>query len=201
MEESTSRSCSTKSCSFSFCGVLKAGFFAAILTNLLMIFQGNNALFYFGTLFLGSEADPKFIYTVGVLVASVLGIVFAFIYALIIAPLTWFNDLIKAIVLAIILTVVSYYASPELPKAANMITGHAKPAQKIANPSSDAVSIPESEGKNINDKESTSLTEYLPQIHMQKAIVVTFTNSLLFALMVVALYKGRCYRDSKSKHR
>lgn len=192
MEENTSKSCSTKSCCFSFIGVLKAGFFAAILTNLLMVFQGSNALFYFGTLFLGAEADPKIVYTVGVLTACVLGIIFAFIYALIIAPWRCVNDLIKAIIFAVILTAISYYASPELPKAANMITGHSGASTSLV--SAEATEHPADEG------EAALIVAGKPvQLKVKKSIVTIFSNSLIFALMVVVLYRRRywyCSPDS-----
>lgn len=180
MEENTSKSCSTKSCCFSFSAVLKAGFFAAILTNILMIFQGNNALFYFGTLFLGTEADPKIIYTIGVLVACIIGIIFALIYALILAPLHFLNDLIKAIIFAAILTAISYYGSPELPKAANAIIGHSASSTTL---------VPIDE---VNTAAAHSAQPFLEKT--QKALIVTFSNSLLFAFMVISLYRRKCCR-------
>lgn len=191
MEENTSKSCSTKSCCFSFCGVLKAGFFAAILTNLLMVFQGSNALFYFGTLFLGAEADPKIVYTVGVLTACVLGIIFAFIYALIIAPWKCVNDLIKAIIFAVILTAISYYASPELPKAANMITGHSGASPSLVSSEAPAHSADEGGA-------ALTVAGKPVQLKVKKSIVTTFSNSLIFALMVVVLYR-RKYCKSGTK--
>lgn len=188
MEENTSKSCSTKSCCFNFCGVLKAGFFAAILTNLLMVFQGSDALFYFGTLLLGAEADPKIVYTVGVLVACVLGIIFAFLYALIIAPWKHVNDLIKAIIFAIILTAISYFASPELPKAASMITGHTESSASLVSPADEGEAALTIAGEPV-------------QLKVQKSLVTTFANSLLFALMVVVLYRRKyCKTDTRIEY-
>lgn len=178
MEESTSKSCSTKSCCFSFIGAIKAGFIAAILIHILMIFQGNNSLLYFGTLFAGSEADPKILYTVGVLVAVIFGIIFAFIYALLIAPIRCIHDLFKAIIFAIILTVGSYYGFPKIPQLASMITKHSV----SANPESTAIAV---------TVPSTTAAGSLAQSNTQKVIITTFTNSLIFAFMVVVLYRRK----------
>lgn len=182
MEESTNKSCSNKSCDFCFLRVLKAGFFAAILTNLLMIFQGNNALFYFGTLFLGTEADPKVIYLVGVLAASILGIVFALLYALIFGPWRSGNALVKAIIFAAILTAVSYYATPHLQQLANIIKGHSSSEAVVA-----TTEAPQ-------DVQSVAVDFFHGKA--EKSLVVTFTNSLIFTLMAVVLYRRKHCRTT-----
>ncbi len=188
MEENTSASHSTKACDFSFYQVLKAGFFAAILTNLLMVFQGYDALFYFGTLFLGQEADSKIIYTVGVGVASILGIIFTLLYALVIAPMRFMHNLVQAIIFAALLTAISYYGSPSLPQIADKITHYFQSTKNEAalNNKSTAVTVQDASSE---IKEATAIAEKAAQIKTQRALVMTFSNSLIFALIVVVLYR------------
>lgn len=191
MNETTYPSHSTQSCNFSFYQVLKAGFFAAVLTNLLMVFQGYDALSYFGTLFLGQEADSKIIYTVGVGVASILGVIFTLVYALIIAPMRFMHNLVQGIIFAAVLTAISYYGSPALPQIANKITHYFESTKNTVTPNDKPVAeiVQDSPLETKKLTESTAITEQSAQIKTQRALVMTFSNSLIFALMVVVIYR------------
>lgn len=160
---------------FSIVGILKAGIVGAILTNILMVLQGNDVLFYFGTLFWGVEGDLKMIYLSGVGMGLVLGVFFAFIYAILLAPIRFLNDLLKAIIFALILTAATYYVFPRLPWLVNRVMGYADKDSVAALVKTSPVEV-SAEG----------------QERISRALVISFSNSLIFSLMVVVLYRRRC---------
>lgn len=183
MEENTSKVCSTKSCCFCFAEALKAGFIASVIMNILLFLQGSDTWHYYGT-FLG-DVDLKIIYVAGFIIACILGIIFACLYALIIAPLSLRSHLIKALIFAAILTAISYFVSPLLPQRPNMNTNR---AVAVSSSNTDIAVKGESPDSTLVDNSEKTRT--------RRILALAFTNSLLFALMVVVLYKRRyCVTD------
>lgn len=182
---------------FSLTGVIKSGFFAAIITSLLMLLQGNNTLYYFGVLVMGEAADPKFIYLAGIGLIAGLGIIFAFLYAIILAPFR-INDLIKAIIFAVILTGLSYFLTPQLPYIINKIAGKTLSSQVVTKNLGSGTEMSDDTGDSIETapevKDTQVVSHFLSsKANIQKNTVTCFIYSLLFSLMVVVLYRCRYY--------
>lgn len=97
---------------FNLGSAVKSGFVASVVMSIILALLGQNLMKALGGLIAGSEADPTLQYALGFIVHSFFGIFYGVAYALIIAPLPLFNRLVKAVIYAALLAVVSHFGMP-----------------------------------------------------------------------------------------
>ncbi|PWU05313.1 MAG: hypothetical protein C5B43_03520 [Verrucomicrobia bacterium] len=188
MEKNTTHLDSSNGYSFKFGRALAAGFFATLLLEILILLQGQNPSLAIGKMLLGTEANFWTIILAGAGFCLLVGILYALLYALILAPMRVIPDFVQGLIFAAILTVVAILTFPKLQ---NLIDTALKRHTEIKA----VVAVPEEteksteiakteEPKGINAPETK-------EANKKNEILHNFMNHLIYALSVIVIYRQR----------
>lgn len=192
MKDSVSETYSCNRCYACIGKAIFAGIVATILLEVLIYFQGQNSPLMLGSMILGSQVSPTYIYLVGGTVCLLVGIIYAILYALLLAPMHFMPDLIQAIIFAAVMTVIAIFAFPKLQTIVDTVAGRHSQVQMSAQTAIEAgtsTEIVKSEG----ESEVKTQSPAQESMGMKQMVLLNFMNHLIYAFSVIVVYR-RCKR-------
>ncbi len=191
MEKKTVQHESSGGYHFSFGRAIVGGFFATLLLEILIYLQGQNPALTLGGMILGPEANMSYIYAVGGGFCLLVGIVYALLYALILAPMRFISDFIQGILLAAILTAIAIFMFPKMQSIFDTVLGkHTEvEAQSVAK----APEEPEKGTEVATTKEVVQNKDEgqsnLDKEDNKKQLLNNFMNHLIYAFALIVIYR------------
>lgn len=185
----TDKSASKNHCSspFSFWVAIKAGFLATLVLTVVMLLLGQNSMMYLGKLLVEAKAETYMIYLAGGLLHFGIGIIYGLLYALIFAPIP-FSPLIRTFIFSVIITAISFYASPKLPEVIASIKGE-KPTMQAQEQAPTPSTEVQNTSNPVDVDQNPSAPSSTPMI--KKAIIMSWINHFIFALVLGMIYRRR----------
>lgn len=172
-----------------------AGIIATVAISITMYLCGTNTMRFLGQLIAGKEATIPVQYFLGGLVHFTIGVLYAFFYAIFIARMACLCSISKALLMAILLTVLGWVEVPYVVQWVNNC--HSSPSM-MEKPSVQAAPV-ESTGEvqvaqTVEKPLSVSQKVREAQTNTM-GIMLSFFHHLIYSLVLVMLY---CMGGSKS---
>lgn len=174
----------TPKISFSFGSAVYAGIIATIVMTVVMALFGTNIITMLGTILLNKQAPIYMIYLAGSIMHFAVGIIYAILYALIIAPLKSLSNVLKAILYSIILAIIAQIAIPYTIKAVEYVKieyFHIAPMMETAAPPTEKEAAP---------AETSTPTSMRNKI-LSKPNLQNWLHHFIYALTLALMYKGK----------
>lgn len=179
-----------QSSGFRFWDAVKAGFMATVILTIIMALFGMDSMKSLGHMLMGSSASKMQLYLAGGALHFGIGIFYGFLYALILAPISAFNALVKAIIFSVIITAAAFYGMPKMPDVIAKIKGDESHMMNPCNPC---------HMENSYNMNPCAMKDDLNSMNPcnpcaagdKKAIITSWMNHFIFALVVGMLYRRR----------
>lgn len=179
----------TPKVSFSFGSAIYAGIVATIIMTVVMALFGVNSITMLGTLLVGKNASYSTIYLAGSLVHFGVGVFYAIVYALLLAPVKSLSNILKAILYSILLTIIAQTTLPHLPQTITHFKQKYFPAATVSStpPTDDATTPVTTE----EVTEESIVTHSVKNKILSKANLKSWLHHLIYALTLVLTYKRK----------
>lgn len=117
-------------CNVNWSSAIMAGLIASIVMTLTMLLFGMNVMRTLGGLLMGSEASVASQYFAGGLMHLLVGVIYACIYAMYVAPWTGTHRVVKAFIYGTLLTVIAFFGMPVMAKALTKVRNADNPCMQ-----------------------------------------------------------------------